>query len=229
MQDGNGNWLDWEHGLPALISSYFNNLFTATEADWRGVVDCVSKTITEVQNDELLSPFLEEEVKTALFQMNPDKAPGPDGMTPAFFQRHWKIVGTNVVKLVQDFFMTGTLNPDLNATNIVLIPKKKCPVLISDLRPISLCNVVVKIITKVAAIRLKRTLESVISENQSTFMSGRLIIDNVMVSYEVMHFLKRKRRGAKGHMAIKLDMSKAYDRIEWSFLRAMLIKMGYND
>lgn len=133
------------------------------------------------------------------------------------------------MNLLRVFFMNGTLNADLNVTNIVLIPKKKSPSVISDLRPISLCNVTVKIITKVMANRFKKTLESVVVENQSAFMTGRLITDNVMVSYEIMHFLKRKRRGKEGHMAIKLDMSKAYDRIEWTFLRVILCKMGYNE
>lgn len=134
-----------------------------------------------------------------------------------------------MVKVVQEFFTSGTLNPELNAINIVLIPKKKAHALITDLRPISLCNVLVKVINKVAANRLKKTSESVISKNQSAFMAGRLISDNVMVSYEVIHYLKRKRRGREWHMTIKLDMNKAYDRIEWSFLRGMLNKMGYND
>lgn len=97
-----------------------------------------------------------------------------------------------------------------------------------DLRQISLCNVLAKIITKVVANRLKSTLESVVSENQSAFMAGRLISDNVMVSYEVMHYLKRKRRGRDGQMALKVDMSKAYDRIEWDYLRAIQIQMGYS-
>ncbi|KAL8088671.1 hypothetical protein AgCh_038446 [Apium graveolens] len=229
LQDDNGNWLDWEHGLPELVKSYFNNLFKASNTEYEEVLERVSCSITDIQNAELLRPVVEEEVKAALFQMNPDKVPGPDGMTPAFFQRHWRIVGENVVKVVQEFFTKGDLNSDLNVTNIVLIPKKKSPSLMNDLRPISLCNVLVKIITKVAANRLKATLESVISENQSAFMAGRLISDNVMISNEVMHYLKRKRRGKEGHMAIKLDMSKAYDRIEWSFLRAILSKIGYNE
>lgn len=92
-----------------------------------------------------------------------------------------------------------------------------------------MCNVLAKIVTKVIANSLKSTLETVVSENQSAFMVGRLISDNVMVSYEVMHYLKRKRRGRNGHMALKLDMSKAYDRIEWDYLRAILIQMGYSN
>ena len=117
------------------------------------------------------------------------------------------------------------LSNSLNDTNIVLIPKKNCLVFISDLRPISLCNVLAKTITKAVSNRLKETLDSVVSENQSAFMSGRLIYDNVMVSYEVMHYLKRKRRGRESHMALKLDMSKAYARIKWAYLKVMLTKM----
>lgn len=103
---------------------------------------------------------------------------------------------------------------ELNKTNIVLIPKKKCLVIVGDLRPISLCNVLVKVVTKVIANRLKGVLDQVISENHSAFITGRLISDNVMIAYEVMHMLKRKRRGRDVYMALKLDMSKAYDRIE---------------
>lgn len=137
-------------------------------------------------------------------------------------------MGQDIVKLVCNFFSSGMLLDELNATNIVLIPKKKCPVVVGDLRPISLCNVLLKIITKVIANRLKSTLDQVISENQSAFMSGRLISDNVMIAYEVMHTLKRKRRGRDVYMALKLDMSKAYDRIEWSYLKAILTKMGFD-
>lgn len=91
LQDADGNWLDWGHGLPGLITNYFNNLFAASKAEWQEVVNCVPGTITEVQNEELLRPVVEDEVKTALFQMNPDKASGPDGMTSTFFQKHWRI------------------------------------------------------------------------------------------------------------------------------------------
>lgn len=98
-----------------------------------------------------------------------------------------------------------------------------------DLRPISLCNVLVKIITKVLANRMKHILDGVVSESQSAFVPGRLITDNVMVAYEVTHYLKRKRRGREGDMAIKIDMSKAYDRIEWDFLREVLCKLGFHD
>jgi hypothetical protein len=98
---------------------------------------------------------------------------------------------------------------------------------LKDLRPISLCNVVYKLVSKVLANQLKSILDELISPNQSAFVPGRLISDNTILAYEMSHFMRRKRRGKVGCMALKLDMSKAYDRIEWSFLEGMMNKMGF--
>lgn len=116
-----------------------------------------------------------------------------------------------------------------NNVNIVLIPKKKNSMVMTELRPISLCNVVYKIISKVLANRLKQVTDPIISDTQSAFIPGRLIIDNIMVAYELMHFMKRKTKGKQGWMALKLDMSKTYNRVEWGFLEVVLKKMGFNN
>lgn len=102
----------------------------------------------------------------------------------------------------------------LNHTNIALIPKIGQPKVPSDFRPISLCNVSYKIISKVLANRLKLVLNEVIAESQSAFIPGRLISDNLLVGYECIEFIMNKRQGKKGYVAMKLDMSKAYDRVE---------------
>jgi hypothetical protein len=116
---------------------------------------------------------------------------------------------------------------DINKTYLVLIPKGKNSSSPKDFRLISLCNVVMKIVTKVIANRLKATLPDVIDIEQSAFVQGRLITDNALIAMECFHWLKKKRKGKNGVMALKLDMSKAYDRIEWSFVNQVLISMGY--
>ncbi|KAL0322782.1 UNVERIFIED_CONTAM: hypothetical protein Sangu_1897500 [Sesamum angustifolium] len=100
---------------------------------------------------------------------------------------------------------------------------------VAHFRPISLCNVIFKLASKTIANRLKPLLDHIISPSQSAFIPGRLITDNVLVAFELNHFLKNKRRGKEGHVAVKLDMSKAYDRIEWDFLENMLSKLGFHN
>lgn len=160
--------------------------------------------------------------------MHLDKSLGPDGMSPGFDQKYWKIVGDDIVQLTQQFFSTGKFEHNITNTNIILIPKKQYPSKMADLRPISLCNVVYKVVSKVLTNRLKGIIGYIISKSQSAFIPGILISDKIMLSYEVMQYKKWKVSGKAGWMALKLDMSKAYDRVEWNFLKAMLNKMGFN-
>ena len=123
--------------------------------------ECLNAVQSKVTNDMqkfLSSEFTTEEVKVALFQMGPTKAPGPDGMNALFYQKFWHVVGNNVVLAVLDFLNNGNMLPDINHTNIVLVPKVKNPERMSEFRPISLCNVIYKIISKVLANRLKQVL-----------------------------------------------------------------------
>ena len=96
-----------------------------------------------------------------------------------------------------------------------------------DLRPIVLCNVVYKIMAKVLANRLKRILPLLISNAQSAFVPGRSICDNILAAFEVIHYMKRKTKGKKGSVALKLDISKAYDHISWRYLEAVMRRMGF--
>ena len=154
-------------------------------------------------NNMLLEEFTQEEVKKALFQMNPTKAPGPDGMNPLFFQKYWHIVGTDVSDAVLDYINSGKFLQSINFTHITLIPKKKNLELMSYFRPISLCNVIFKLVSKVLPNRLKRILGRIISDCQSTFVAKRVITDNILVSFEILHYMKSKRQGNTAHMALK--------------------------
>ncbi|KAL9230819.1 hypothetical protein vseg_006119 [Gypsophila vaccaria] len=187
----------------------------------------VGRRVTTDMNALMRHEYTNSEIIEALQQMHPLKAPGPDGMNALFYQTHWHLVGPKVSDLVLHVLRGGRLPESINRTFIVLIPKKKNPEKVTDFRPISLCNVVYKLISKVLANMLKSFLGDIVSENQSAFTPGRLITDNILVAFEVFHYMKNTRTG-KGHMALKLDISKAYDRIEWRFLERVLVSLGFD-
>ena len=198
-----------------VASNYFMDIFKAGTCD--RMEDCLTTVTNKLTDDmqEVLSrPYSSEEVKVALFQMGPTKAPGPDGMNALFYQKFWHIVGNKVTDAVLDFLHSGNMEPDINYTHIVLIPKIKKPEKMADFRPISLCNVIYKIISKVLANRLKLILPQIISPSQNAFVPSRLITDNVLVAYETLHAMHIRKKGKKGALALKLDVSKAYDRVE---------------
>jgi ribonuclease HI len=184
--------------------------------------------VTDDMNNSLLKPFMGEEVRFALHQMAPTKAPGPDGFPAGFFQKNWDVLGEDIIQATLDTLNSGAMPDFLNMTNIALIPKVKNPTKVTEFKPISLCNVLYKVISKVLANRLKKVLMHIISPVQSAFIPGRLITDNVLVAYETLHTMHTCMKGKKGFMAVKLDMSKAYDRVEWSFLEQVMYKMGFD-
>lgn len=137
-------------------------------------------------------------------------------------------MGSTITKEIQDFFSDGNLPFSINSTHIRLIPKITGPKTVADYRPIALYNVYYKVISKVTSLRLKPVLQEVISENQSTFVTGRAISDNVLITHEMLHFLKNSGATIHCSMAVKTDISKAYDRLEWTFIRAVLERMGFH-
>ena len=163
---------------------------------------------------QLDKPYTSKEVGVAIGEMAPLKAPRPDGMPPLFFQTYWSNVGMDVTHAVLSSLNLGSILKSINHTFITLIPKVNNPERVSDFRPISLYNVIYKIISKVIANRLKPLLDSIISETQSAFIADRLIADHILIAFESLHHMKTNCTRKKGFMAMKLDMSKAYDRVE---------------
>lgn len=123
----------------------------------------------------LTIPITKLEVETAVFQMDGNKAQGPDGFSVSFFQHYWELVQHDVCQMVHNFFSRGFIIKELNITNLVLIAKKECPEHPGDFRPISLCNVTYRIISKVLANRIRELMPSLISEFQNEFVKGRNI------------------------------------------------------
>lgn len=144
-----------------------------------------------------------------------------------FFQKYWRIIGSNIISCVLDFLNLHRVPHALNHTFIVLIPNVSRPKRITEFCPISLCKSCIKFGPNSLANRLKPVLTSVISLTPSAFVSSRLITDNVLVAYEVNHFIHCHSWGKRAYMALKLDVSKAYDKIEWCFLEKVLIKLGF--
>ena len=198
-----------------IVCDYYQSLFTSSQPlDFVVILEAVKPSVSEVMNAQLLRPFLREEVEVAIKQMKPISAPGPDSMPPLFYQSFWSLIDVDICSAVLDFLNNCKIPLEINSTNITLIPKFKSPELITDFKPISLCNVVYKIVSKVLANRFRDVLPSIISENQSAFQAGRVIIDNILMAFETLHYMKHHQNGKSGFMALKLDMSKAYNRVE---------------
>ena len=177
------------------------------------------------QAADLIRGVTDEDIKAVLFKMKPDKAPGPDGFTAGFFQSMWSIVGTDVCSAVKSFFASGRLLKVFNCTALTLIPKCSSPSKLSDYRPISCCNIVYRIISGVLAQRLKGLLPDIISPEQTTFVPGRRIADNILLAQELLR--KYHLPTTKSRSTIKVDIQKAFDTVNWQFLVDILSLMGF--
>ncbi|KAK0598373.1 hypothetical protein LWI29_034075 [Acer saccharum] len=230
LLDHNGIMQESEEGIVGIIKLFFSDLYRSSNpaaGDIGNAAAAIDSTLDDGMINDLSRAFTEDEVKRAIFEMNPSKAPGPDGFQAMFFQKYWKLVGADFSKVCLQVLNGRSSIADFNHTFVALIPKIKNPLSPNDFRPISLCSVTYKAITKVLANRLKGILQNIISPSQSAFVPGRQIFDNVITSFELLHSISRKKKGKTGWLALKLDMSKAYDRIEWDFLKAIMEKMGF--
>ncbi|GAU50504.1 hypothetical protein TSUD_409790 [Trifolium subterraneum] len=186
------------------------------------------RPLTKTKKKSLLRPITKEELSVALNSMKPYKAPGPDGFQCIFFKQYWHIVGDDIFNMVKTAFQSGYFDPAISDTLISLIPKIDPPTSFRDFRPISLCNVVYKIITKVLVHRLRPILNTIIGPYQSSFLPGRGTSDNAIVLQEIIHFMRRSKR-KKGYVAFKLDLEKAFDNVNWEFLKSCLHDFGFPD
>jgi hypothetical protein len=152
------------------------------------------------------------------------KAPGPDGFTSDFFHNYWSIICKDVWEIIEDSRRSGQVLQALNATFLTLIPKENNSTSPSHFRPIALCNVIYKLLTKIIATRLKPILPFIISPEQSGYVEGRQILDSVILAHEVIHSLhSTKSQG----MLLKLDLSKAFDKLSWNYLNSTLLAFGF--
>ncbi|KAM1735540.1 hypothetical protein ACFX12_014001 [Malus domestica] len=166
-----------------------------------------------------------DEIKDVCFFMNPNKAPGPDGFNGMFFRKAWPVIGGDIIRAVKEFFSSGKLLKEFNTTIITLVPKVPNPSTMGDFRPISCCNTMYKIISKVLANRLKSILPHIISKSQTAFVHGRRIGDNILLVQELLRNYHRDTGSPR--CALKVDLMKAYDMVEWDFILSTLMAFNF--
>ncbi|KAI0531357.1 hypothetical protein KFK09_000910 [Dendrobium nobile] len=208
------------------IVKHFEGLFNTPHASLPSPLDIPTGNLVPSHlRDMLVAPLTFGEVKIAVFDGNENSAPGPDGFTYAFYKKSWNVLGLQIFNAVNNFFISGNLPKGVKATAIALIPKCTHASNINDFRPISLCNVLYKIVAKVIANRLKVVLPFIIHDSQSGFIANRCSTDNIILASEIL----REFKGSKKLFCAKLDIKKAFDTVSREFLIARLLQKGFPD
>ncbi|KAK6143157.1 hypothetical protein DH2020_023505 [Rehmannia glutinosa] len=213
--------------LSKAFVNYFKNLFgTSFQTSPVDLQTLQTGLCIDEDDFRLLSnPVTPQTIKMALFDIEDERSPGPDGFSSGFFKKSWDVVGNDVVVAVSEFFDSSKLLRQINHTAIALIPKTDHSPTVADFRLIACCNVVYKVITKILASKLESVVPKLIDPAQSAFISGRNITDNIFLAQEIIRNYARVRISPR--CAIKVDLKKAYDTISWSFLEQVLNGLGF--
>jgi hypothetical protein len=229
LKKDDGSIVQTQTELENLANDYFRNMYTKdTLVAPELIEELIEQKVDQQMNDNLIREFTDEEIGDTLFQIAPLKVPGADGFLARFFQRNWGLLKHEIITAVKKFFSEGTMPTEINETIIVLIPKTNDLEALKDFRPISLCNVIYKIVTKCIVNRLRPMLDGLINEAQSTFIPRRLITDNALIAFECFIAYRRTRKKDGSFCAYKLDLTKAYERVDWHYLKLILTKFGFH-
>lgn len=207
-----------------LATEYYKSLFGPGGGNTFEISDSLwqeDERVSDLENLDLIKPFQEEEVKFALFEMEKNKASGPDGLPIEFYQACWDIIKPDMMELFKDFHMGALDVKRINFGIITLLPKVKEAGRIHQIRPISLLNCLYKWITKCLTLRIEPIASRIIHKSQTAFLKGRNIMNSVLALHEILHETKIKR---KVGVVLNLDFEKAYDNVDWDFLIQCLVK-----
>ena len=210
LTNDQGESITGREAISELLLDYFKKRWlNSTTHIWDGDLSCLHSVIPASPNEEICRPVMDEEIEGVVMSLQSDKAEGHDGIPSEFYKKCWSTVKDDFVAAVRHFCNTNNLPPQWKSIFITIIPKVKGPTTAKEFRPISLCNVCYKTISKILVNRLKYVLPSIISQEQSAFVSDQVIMDNLLISQEILRSVGNKRW--KQLMTIKIDMERAYD------------------
>ena len=216
--------------LETHILSFYEQLYTrddTVEADEAAREECfrtLKPTVTEEHNQELLRPLTMEEVTEAVKQLPAGKAPGVDTIPAEFYQGMWGDIGADIFNFVSEVIQQAHIAEELNISKIALLPKSDDRSRVQNFRPISLLNTLYKIVAKVYANRMKPLLHNWILPSQTGFVPNRCILDYIFLAFEAIEWTLENKQALS---MLLLDFEKAYDRVNWTFLKHTMTRMGF--
>ncbi|KAL0804395.1 hypothetical protein Bca101_096885 [Brassica carinata] len=220
LTDEHGNIIDSLEGIKQHAIDYYQSLLGGVNALTTSAPSEIAAVLQTKCSpsavDALSAPFTDLDIQQAFLSLPKNKSPGPDGYPAEFFIGNWKSVGRDMIDAVQEFLSTGELLQQWNATILTLVPKKVNATKITEFRPISCCNTVYKVASKLLANRLKDLLPTLISSSQSAFVPGRLLVENVLLATELVSCYNWKKISKR--CMLKIDLQKAFDTLDWDFI-----------
>lgn len=228
METKDGTLKD-EEAIGQHATAYYRDLFRHEErGDTRLWRDCWDddRKLNEEDNFHLMKYFTIEEIKQAVWDMEIDVPPGPDGMPAIFYKEFWDVIKDDLKEMFDEFY-TGNLNiAQLNLAFITLIPEVESATCIEQYLPFCLSNVSYKIFTQVLANRLSKVVVKIVDKGQNALIPGRDILDRVVVLHEVLHEMKKNDMPGTG-ILLKFDFDRPYDNVHWDFLEEVLVLKGF--
>ena len=223
LTDQHGIERNTHEEMEKVLLQHFQKIAEETSEDryqfMQKFTQYIPTLVTKEDNFNLNRPVTEEEIEEAVKEMQNGKAPGSDGFNVDFFKACWRIVKQDTLEVVEDSRRFKKVLKALNESFIALIPKQEKATSPDRFRPIALCNVIYKIISKVIANRLKPLLPTLVSEEQMGYVEGRQILDNIIQAHETIHSLITNK---KVGMIMQLDIAKAYDKVSWLYIISIL-------
>lgn len=226
----NGNIVKTHSEIKVEAESFFSELLNRIPENFQDIDEAELQGLLSFRCSEDDCRLLEEEVtaeeiRKVLFAMPSNKSPGPDGFPVEFFKSSWSVLSHDFITSVQSVFKFGFLPKGVNSTILALVPKKLESYEMRDYRPIACCNVLYKVVSKIVANRLKRLLPQIISETQSAFVKGRLLMENVLLASELVKDYHKE--SITPRCVMKIDISKAFDSVQWEFVLKSLRALGF--